>query len=170
MAAIFQRSNGRFQAKVRKAGHSVSKTFDTSEEAQAWAKRFETGLKRYRYNVSDNTRAIEMAPLLGFMPLRVLNALSRTPYTQLQILEAAVQADSLIGIYFLIHRDEIVYVGQSKTDVLSRISRHKREGKVFDQYTFMQCKPEKIDELEALYIDAFFPRNNTSARVFVPKV
>lgn len=170
MASIHIRSNGKFQAKVRKAGHTASKTFDTNEEAVDWARRFETGLAKYQHNVLNNHRAVELAPLLGFIPLRVLNALSRTPYTSRDILDASVEADKMIGIYFLIHRNEIVYVGQSKTDVLDRIAKHKRDGKVFDRYTYMRCKPEKVDELEALYIDAFLPKSNSSTRIIVPKL
>lgn len=170
MAAIHQRDNGKFQAKVRKAGHNVSKTFETREAALAWAKRFEAGLSQYMHNISGNYRMVEMAPLMGFMPPRVLDAMSKIPYTRQNILEAAMDADKMVGIYFLISKGEIVYVGQSKTDVLYRVAQHKRDGKVFDRYSYMRCKPEQVDDLEALYIDAFLPKNNSSTRAIVPKL
>ena len=169
MPTIYQRGD-KFQAKVRKAGHNVSKTFLTKEAAADWANRFEVGLSRYKHNVSNNHRMTELAPLLGFIPLRVLSALSRVPYTLNDILEAAVDADKMVGIYFLINKGDVVYVGQSKTDVLGRIAKHKRNGKVFEKYTYMRCEIDKVDELEAMYIEAFLPKSNSSLSRTVPKL
>ncbi len=45
---------------------------------------------------------------------------------------------NLVGCYFLWHKDNIVYVGES-TCIMSRLVQHQKEGKkVFDRWTFKQ--------------------------------
>jgi hypothetical protein len=166
MPTISQRQNKlkgtTFQAKVRKAGRSLSKTFDSKEAAEYWASRIEDGLTRYRSNVSNNHRMTELAPLLGFVPARVLNALSKVPYTLTDILESSLDAATMVGVYFLINKDEVVYVGQSKTNILDRIAKHKRNGRAFERYAYIQCALGDVDNLERMYIEAFFPVGNIS--------
>jgi predicted GIY-YIG superfamily endonuclease len=65
----------------------------------------------------------------------------------------------LVGIYFLILRDEIVYVGQS-TNILLRIAEHQKQGKVFDRFSFVLVPADHLDEHEAEYIVKFSPRGN----------
>ncbi len=57
------------------------------------------------------------------------------------------------GVYFLIHRDTITYVGQS-SDIFGRIGQHLRDKtKEFDTYAFVACKGRKARlQLEAEYI------------------
>lgn len=166
MSTITQRENKSkgttFQAKVRKAGRSLSKTFDSKEAALYWASRIEDGLNKYRSNVSNNHRMTELAPLLGFVPARVLNALSKVPYTLTDILDASFDADAMVGVYFLINKDEVVYVGQSKTNILDRIAKHKRNGKEFGRYAFIRSTSDQVDNLERMYIEAFFPPWNVT--------
>lgn len=99
---------------------------------------------------------------LSAIPKRVLEAIRTTPYTEMEILDAAIPAENMAGIYFLIHEESIVYVGQSTIDVLTRIAKHRREGKVFDAFSFMRCHADEIDEMEQKYITAFMPKLNFS--------
>ena len=65
-----------------------------------------------------------------------------------------------IGVYFLIEKDEIVYVGQS-VNVFARVSHHYQDGeKVFDSFCYISCEKEELNILESLYILIFQPRCN----------
>lgn len=66
---------------------------------------------------------------------------------------------TMIGCYFLLLRDEVVYIGKS-IDIISRISQHAADGKEFDEYTYMLCSMDDLDGLEARLITHFQPRFN----------
>jgi predicted GIY-YIG superfamily endonuclease len=65
------------------------------------------------------------------------------------------------GIYFLIYKNEIVYVGQTLNEE-SRIFNHLKQGnKKFDSYSFIKIKDKhKRDLIEALYIYTKKPKYN----------
>lgn len=65
------------------------------------------------------------------------------------------------GVYFLIDKEEIVYIGQTKTDIY-RIITHLKEGKKkFDSYSFMEIEDaHDRDLIEALYIYVKKPKYN----------
>tara|TARA_R100000654_G_scaffold70892_1_gene101440 strand:- start:743 stop:1462 length:720 start_codon:yes stop_codon:yes gene_type:complete len=66
--------------------------------------------------------------------------------------------DSACGVYFLIHKNNVVYVGQS-VNVFGRIHTHAQEGhKNFDAYTYIPCNKKQLDVLESLYIHALAPK------------
>lgn len=87
--------------------------------------------------------------------------MAAVPHSLKEVLEAVVPARSMVGVYFLVKDSEVIYVGQS-IDVLGRISKHRREGRDFDAYTYMLCEKDKLDRLEATYITAFMPWLNLS--------
>jgi len=62
------------------------------------------------------------------------------------------------GLYFLIYRGDVVYVGCS-IDVLSRVCNHKSD-KVFDYPVFLPCAKSKMLELEKMYIETLRPKYN----------
>ncbi len=65
-----------------------------------------------------------------------------------------------VGVYFLIHKDSIVYVGQSK-NVFSRVATHANEGvKVFDRWCYIECEEGQLDLVESLYIHTIRPKMN----------
>lgn len=67
------------------------------------------------------------------------------------------------NIYFLIDKDEIVYIGQSFRGFSNRVSVHKKEGKIFDSIYVINYKNNKyLNDYEALYIWKFLPKYNTS--------
>lgn len=67
-----------------------------------------------------------------------------------------------IGIYFLIKKDVIVYIGQSKK-VFHRIETHRDDpNKDFDTACYFECKEEELDTFERVLIYAFRPKYNTT--------
>jgi hypothetical protein len=72
----------------------------------------------------------------------------------------------IIGIYFLICKNEIVYVGAS-IHVFRRVYTHinknrDRIKKEFDHYCYTQCKEEELSYLEKVHIKFYNPRYNSS--------
>jgi len=68
------------------------------------------------------------------------------------------------GIYILNHQDEIVYVGQSTSNVMARIFTHNNEKKMFDSYTIIDGKnlsDRDLNNLEAELFVQFRPRYNS---------
>ena len=63
------------------------------------------------------------------------------------------------SIYFLIQDDEIVYVGQT-VEIHNRSAFHKREGKVFNFISVIDCSPNEVDLLELFYIHTLRPKYN----------
>lgn len=167
--ATIQERNGKFNVKIRKQGVNVCKTFLTRESAAAWADRVEARIvnRQYKMTVADKTELL--APLLDIVPKRTLDALATIPYDLRELVEASVRAHDMMGIYFLLNRGEVVYVGQSACDVFHRLYKHKLDGKVFDAYTFIPCSASMLDELESKYIVAMMPMYNHSIRKTKPK-
>lgn len=76
------------------------------------------------------------------------------------------------GIYFLWSHDEIVYIGQS-TNMHHRVGGHLSNtgshnypfrGIKLTACTFVDCKPNELPIMEALYIAKFKPRLNGGRR------
>lgn len=79
-----------------------------------------------------------------------------------RILSMAVQRDKIVlsGVYFLVNKNEIIYVGQSvKTH--SRLLTHWAE-KEFDKVFVLQVEKSRLTEVENHYIKKFNPRLNKS--------
>jgi hypothetical protein len=70
---------------------------------------------------------------------------------------AAKPWQSFAGIYFLVHEDRVIYVGQS-VNVYARISSHT--DKVFDRFTVLPCAKENLNLVESLYIHTLQPPLN----------
>ena len=165
MAYIREFKPGKWRAEVQKYGTRASKVFPSKDEAEKWAKFYEVSfgesVSRFRHGPSvvvDVDRPI----LLSAIPKRVLNAIQSVPHSYHEVLASAYTVGSGVGVYFLMLDHEIVYVGQT-TDVFARLHRHQRDkSKAFNSFSFIQCKPEDLDELEAKYIDAFLPVYNRS--------
>lgn len=72
---------------------------------------------------------------------------------------------SLCGIYFLIYKHEVVYVGQS-LDIEHRISVHRLTGeKNFDSWSYQLFEDYELDDAEAEYIVRLAPRYNITLPV-----
>jgi hypothetical protein len=157
MAYIRQAASGVWRAEAQFQGTRKSKTFKTEVEAREWGDREETSIrKRHEFR-----EAMMCKTIMAHVPMRVMQAVEKVPFTKEELLGRAFPADLRCGIYFLIEGDDIVYVGQS-TDVFNRLSRHRRDGKEFDSFNIIPCPEESLDELESTYIDAFAPWLNHS--------
>jgi hypothetical protein len=140
-----------------RCGVRKSRTFLTETEARDWAEREEHRITR-RYQ--RHAVAAE-AGLASAVPRRVLEAIAATDYGADDLCAHAIPYEGSCGVYFLMHRGEVVYVGQS-IDILGRISKHRREGKVFDAFNFIPCERSRALALEAQYITALLPALNSS--------
>lgn len=67
----------------------------------------------------------------------------------------------ICGVYFLFQGETLQYIGQS-VNILARCGDHFRQGKPFDSFTFVRCKPEQLDVLERSCIRMFKPPLNGS--------
>lgn len=68
--------------------------------------------------------------------------------------------DEFCGVYFLIYRREVVYVGSS-VHVLHRVRTHQRSEKgFFTHWAFVECEEQSLDAVERAYILALRPRLN----------
>lgn len=160
MASIVPYRGDRWRVFIEKRGIRKGKTFKTREDAEAWVAEIESlDAKDLRGYFAAKTYDLAHTALTTKIPPRVLEANHAIPFKHDEILGAGILSSMASGIYFLIRGQEVVYVGQS-LDMLHRIARHRREGRAFDRYACLECKPEKLDELESHYIAAFAPRDN----------
>lgn len=95
---------------------------------------------------------------------------------------ANVSAMLLGGVYALVHRGNVVYVGKSKV-MLGRVYTHRSawgrksqkavglkpvKGILFDAVWVRPCASDAIDELEARMINLYKPRYNSLLRNGLP--
>lgn len=67
------------------------------------------------------------------------------------------------GIYVLKDGSDVVYIGQSKTCVKSRIYAHQRSGlKKFDTFDFIPVEFDDVDALEVNLIERYRPKYNVA--------
>lgn len=151
--ATFSNRKGRVKATVRVTGFKqYNRTFGGMEEAKSWASEIEASLKSRRAKHKGKGFSGDVYDL-NHSPL-TLEEILMLPRYKLD--------ESAIGIYFLIKRNVVVYVGQSR-QVHWRVREHKtqRNGeKDFDSYCWIAVSPEKLDETELRYIELLRPRLN----------
>ena len=64
------------------------------------------------------------------------------------------------GIYFLLKRGAVVYIGQS-ANVFTRIGQHMRDAvKLFDAVSYIPCEAALLDSMETLLINVYKPPLN----------
>lgn len=66
-------------------------------------------------------------------------------------------------VYFLLHQNEIVYVGSS-TNLGGRIKQHMIGDKIFDSYASIICDIKHLEDVEYFYIRKFTPKYNKKMR------
>lgn len=75
-----------------------------------------------------------------------------------------------IGIYFLVHRKTIVYVGRS-VDIESRVQYHINENvKVFDSYYYTKCDVNNIEIVESAFICICKTKYNKKINIDAEKI
>lgn len=92
----------------------------------------------------------------------------RTNYNSMMTKEEIIAASQPYrqrsGVYFLINKGEIVYVGKS-TGIDGRINAHISD-KEFDRIFVYECVDPEMSETESYYIRKFTPRYNRSQNPF----
>lgn len=74
----------------------------------------------------------------------------------------AMNYEHLVGVYFLLDGDEIVYIGRS-INVMARLATHRTNGEIaFNRVFVERCREDQLGHLEALYINKFKPARNAS--------
>jgi len=83
------------------------------------------------------------------------------------------------GVYALVYRGEVVYIGQSRAMIV-RVYSHRSlarrqappwspiKGVVFDEVHVMPCPVAQLDELEYDLINLYKPRGNTNLKHRLP--
>jgi hypothetical protein len=76
------------------------------------------------------------------------------------IVRRASPIEGLVGVYFLVLDNRVVYVGMS-FDIPARIRTHINErAKAFDRVFVLECHPDFVCDLETLYITRLRPKYN----------
>lgn len=81
----------------------------------------------------------------------------KTLLREQEIVQAAQELPNKTGIYFLILRSRVIYVGQS-INIFSRVLQHT--DKEFDSFAFILCDASLLDKMESLYIHYLRPIAN----------
>ena len=77
-----------------------------------------------------------------------------------ELLKRAKPVESFCGLYFLIQKNEIVYIGQS-LNVIARVHAHSgNKRKPFDSFAWLSCNKNELNEMETAYISFFEPIYN----------
>jgi len=64
------------------------------------------------------------------------------------------------GIYFLLDKEEIVYIGKS-TNIIKRVTEHFSEGiKKFNLYSYIPVEVDSLSEAEDFFIKKYKPKYN----------
>lgn len=135
----------------------ISKTITAWDNALVWEWFESHGIDpieiKPRENFSESKNVIEFEGIedIGTFVQRSDFMLADTK----QIIDSSFSFKKIIGIYFLIRKLEIVYIGQS-IDVASRISAHERD-KRFDAVSVIRCEADELDAYESLYIWKYQP-------------
>lgn len=76
--------------------------------------------------------------------------------------KGTIEDFDIVGIYFLRHKGEVVYVGEA-TCIFSRLAQHHKEKKkIFDEYSFFEtdCSDKQRKCKEARIIRQHKPKYN----------
>lgn len=74
------------------------------------------------------------------------------------LVNCAVPFRKICGVYFLISKGELVYIGQS-IDILQRLGGHLTYD-WFDSYSYIECEKADLNLIESIYIHAYRPKGN----------
>lgn len=68
-----------------------------------------------------------------------------------------------VFIYFLLNKNDVVYVGQTKKGIVRPLSH--RYDKIFDTIKFIYCEENELDYLEDKYILKYKPKYNKTVNI-----
>ena len=94
---------------------------------------------------------------LELLKTKSLNSLKNIILSKKKFFEPRIK-----GIYFLISKNEIVYVGQS-CEILSRVETHRKQNKkIFDSFSYFEYDFDNLDNIEAYFIFKLKPKYNVT--------
>lgn len=154
MASI-KKNNGLWRVQIYVKGIRESASFEDFREAKSWARLREEEIKKNNGFTRAPNRLVKHSErkYLDHSDLYDIN----------EILTRSFNLPRITGIYFLILKGEIVYVGQS-TNVHTRTASHLLE-KQFDRVSVVECAAEHLNKLELLYIRKFNPPLNIAGKL-----
>lgn len=86
-----------------------------------------------------------------------------------ELLRVRLPAEPLVGVYLLLHRGEVQYIGMS-TDVMARVGQHRRRHPgSFDEVAFVAVSEEHMERVEAFLIARFNPPHNSRDECVYPQ-
>lgn len=145
MASVIQRGRS-WRAHIFCRGVRDWRTFDSREEAAAWSDAREAEI-RATVPRQQARRPSAVIPPAGYIPL-----------TRAKVAAGATPIRLCCGVYFLLSKGEIVYVGKSN-NIHRRIGAHI--GVIeFDAGAIEECDQTKAGVLESLYLAKFLPKHN----------
>ncbi|EPL59898.1 hypothetical protein B382_23613 [Stutzerimonas stutzeri B1SMN1] len=134
------------------------------------AYRYKLSTGREVYLGADKERALRYAEaanknrvgIVTQLHKRAMKLIESLPDEQ-EIIALSQRFAIQCGIYFLIHKGSVVYVGQSE-NCHARIGDHTRGeySKMFDSYHVIECHKSNLHKMEALFIAKLNPRLNIS--------
>ena len=88
----------------------------------------------------------------GAIPLLPVSEIAR---------RAVTKPRTLCGVYFLLLRDQVVYVGQS-VDVMGRVTSHITADprRLWDSFSVLECQADRLCVTERAYLDQLLPPYN----------
>lgn len=145
-------------AKKGVATRKANREIRDKERQEAWD--YADGLKVKIKGLEQRLSSLDYTYKMSAISASLTN---KTLLQAEEIVRVALPWNMTKGVYFLVHKDEVVYVGQSN-NVYSRISQHV--DKVFDKFAFVQCEANLMNKLESLYIHVLKPKlnGNTNAQ------
>jgi hypothetical protein len=84
---------------------------------------------------------------------------SKTLVSESDIVQSCNPLPMVTGIYFLVDKANVVYVGQS-VNIFSRVSQHYSDKKQFTSFAYIVCDRAILDKMESLYIHYLKPKLN----------
>lgn len=153
----------RYKVQIKVAGFRYfCATFASREAAEQWEAETFAALQRERDRVRIPAvrRVLPPSPLEARQRKQSANAYV-LPLSNLRALRREVPLSS--GVYILFSGNDPVYVGCT-THGLARIHQHRRD-KAFDTYVFIGVPPERLEDVEALYIRKLKPSLNKTRGV-----
>lgn len=119
------------------------------------AVKLERSIESLRAEELALRETVESARHALSMNLVSLHLTNATLLTEAEIVAGGVQYQPKCGVYFLIARNKVRYVGQS-VNVESRLRDHQQRF-VFDSVAYIPCESAILDRMESLYIHALRP-------------
>ena len=93
-------------------------------------------------------------PIVGWIDLNAADV-------RVRVLKVAEDYRPRVGIYFLLRSDEVVYVGQSRANVDTRLATHwSNQDKDWDRSAFLDVEEWFLDAIEQHFIDLLDPEYN----------